>query len=253
MHPVRYPARKGTMGFFERLSNIWKGIISNWVSDVETANPEAVYESAIEERIKKHRELKKAVSGIVYLRNKLSAELEQKEKELKEVEMQIPIAVQDGEDDVALVLIQRKDELTAKIAETQVELEKVAAQAEEAKSGLITFQAEIEKLKRERDTMLAKKANAEARIKIQESLDGLSTDADIKALDNVRTNINKLQAEADVGGEIKGESLDAKLAKIKEKTSNTAAKAQLEEMKKQMAARKQAQEASAAGAVKKTM
>ncbi len=241
------------MGFFDRITNVWKGFLSLWVSDIETRNPEAVYEAAIEERIRKHRDLKKAVSGIVYLRNKLSAELEQKEKELREVQLQIPVAVEEGDDDVALVLIQKKDELTARIAEVQLELEKVAAQAEDAKSGLLAFQGEIDKLRREKEEMLAKKANAEARIQIQETLDGLSTDADIKALENVRSHIGKLQAEADVNSEIKGESLDAKLSKIKAKTANHAARAQLDEMKKQMAARKVAQQQAAAGNVKKTM
>mgnify|MGYP004147135183 CR=1 FL=1 len=74
------------MGFFDRLGNIWKGFLSLWVSNIETRNPEAVYESAIDERVKKHKELKKAVSGIVYLRNKLSKELEDKEKTLKQLE-----------------------------------------------------------------------------------------------------------------------------------------------------------------------
>ena len=241
------------MSIFERIANVWKGFISLWVSEIETKNPEAVYEAAIEERIKKHKELKKAVSGIVYLRNKLAGELEQYERELNEVQVQIPVAVEEGEDDVALVLIQRKDELTSKLATTKVELEKISGQAEEAKSGLLAFQNEIEKLRREKDEMLAKKANAEARIQIQETLNGLSVDADIKALENVRGNIDKLAAEADVGAEIKGDSLDDKLSKIKAKATNAQAKSQLDEMKKQMAARKTAQEASAAGAVKKTM
>ena len=64
------------MGFFDRLANVWKGFLSLWVSDIESRNPEAVYEAAIDERVRKHRDLKKAVSGIVYLRNKLSNELE---------------------------------------------------------------------------------------------------------------------------------------------------------------------------------
>lgn len=241
------------MSIFERIANIWKGFISLWVSEVEQKNPEAVYEAAIEERIRKHKELKKAVSGIVFLRNKLSGELEQYQRELNEVQAQIPVAVEEGEDDVALVLIQRKDELTSKIGTTQVDLEKISAQAEEAKSGLLAFQNEIEKLRREKDEMLAKKANAEARIQIQETLNGLSVDADIKALENVRGNIHKLSAEADVGAELKGESLDDKLSKIKSKATNAQAKSQLDELKKQMAARKTAQEASAAGGVKKTM
>ena len=239
------------MGFFDRLTQVWKGFLSLWVSDLENRNPEAVYEAAIEERVKKHRELKKAVSGIVYLRNKLQTELESAERESAEIALQIPVAVEEGEDEAALILIQKKDELEAKMAELTAELEKVSAQAEDAKSGLVQFQGEIEKLKREKTEMLAKKANAEARISIQETLDGLSTDADIKALENVRETIHKKAAEADVAGEIKGESLDDKLAKIKAKTANASAKAQLAELKRQSAAKKEA--AAAAAQVKKTM
>ncbi|MFT7520020.1 MAG: phage shock protein A [Kiritimatiellia bacterium] len=237
------------MGFFDRLGNIWKGFLSLWVSNIETRNPEAVYESAIDERVKKHKELKKAVSGIVYLRNKLSAELESKETSLRETMTQLPIAIEEGEDEVALVLIQNKDELTGRIEHLSNELKKVSVQAEEAKRGLISFQGEIEKLKREKESMLAKKANAQARIQIQESLDGLSTEADVKALDNVREHIDKLQAEADIGAEVQGDGLDAKLAKIKEKAASASARSQLNAMKKQMAAR----QVQAEGAVKKTI
>src|SRR5690606_25056271 len=144
-----------TMGFFDRLANIWRGFLSLWVSDIETRNPEAVYEAAIDERVRKHRDLKKAVSGIVYLRNKLSAELETKERELKEVMNQLPVAIEDGEDEVALVLIQKKDELTQAIENLSAELKKVSDQAEDAKAGLLAFQSEIEKLKREKEQMMA--------------------------------------------------------------------------------------------------
>lgn len=238
------------MGFFDRLANVWRGFLSLWISDIESRNPEAVYEAAIDERVKKHRELKKAVSGIVYLRNKLSNELESKERELKDVMNQLPVAIEDGEDEVALLLIQKKDELTASIEALSAELKKVSNQAEEAKAGLLQFQGEIEKLKREKEKMIAAKANAEARIEIQETLDGLSTDADVKALDNVREHISKLQAEADIGAEIKGDSLDQKLAKIKERAANSSARSQLEEMRRQMQARKTA---AAEGGPKKTM
>jgi phage shock protein A len=238
------------MGFFDRVSNLWNGFWSLWISGVENKNPEIVYEQAIDGRIKRHRDLKKAVGGIVYLRNKLSTELETKERELREVSAQIPIAVESGDDEVALVLLQKKNELDTSIESLKVELEKVSKQAEEAKESLVAFQAEIEKLRRERDTMLAKKATADARLQIQETLDGLSTDADIKQLENVRENINKRQAEADVGSEIKGDSLDARLKKIKEKTGDVTARSQLDELKRQMAARQGAAEGAG---VKKTM
>lgn len=237
------------MGFFSRIANLWNGFLGLWISDVEARNPEAVYESAINERIKKHKELKKAVSGIVYLRNKLQAELEDHEKEFREVNAQIPVAVEEGEDEVALLLIQKRDELTGKIEGLSAELSKVESQAEDAKAGLLSFQSEIDKLRREKEEMLAAKANAEARIEIQDSLSGLSTDADVAALDGVRESIHKLKAEADVTSEIEGSSLDSKLADIKAKTATSSARSQLEEMKRQMAARK----ASESAGVKKSI
>jgi phage shock protein A len=237
------------MGFFDRLSNLWNGFLGRWISNKETGNPEAVYEAAIDERIKRHRDLKKAVSGIVYLRNKLTAELEAQERELQDVSAQLPVAIEAGDDDVAILLLTKKNALDGTIAQLRLDLAKISTQAKDAMETLVSFQGEIEKLKRERDEMLAKRATAQARIQIQETLDGLSTDADIKALENVREHIHKMQAEADVGTEIKQDSLDARLAKVKVKTQDATAKSQLEELKKQMAARTTAAE----GTVKKTM
>ena len=137
-------------------------------------------------------------------RNKSQAELEQKEAEFREVMAQILVAIEEGEDEVALLLIKKKDELTSSIETLSADLERVEAQAEEAKAGLLEFQGQIDKLRREKDEMLAAKTNAEARIEIQESLSGLSTEADVAALDNVRDSINKLKAEADVGAELEG-------------------------------------------------
>lgn len=233
------------MGFFQRLANLWNGFFGLWVSDLESRNPEVVYESAIQERVARYQELRKAVGNIVYLRNKIADELEAKEAELREIQVQIPVAVEEGEDEAAIVLIEKKDVLTKRIQELSAELDKVSAQADDAKAGLISFQGEIEKLRREKEEMVAAKANAEARIQIQETLSGLSTEADVQALDTVRTSIKKLKAEADVGAEVEGDGLDAKLSKIKAKAKDASARQQLDEMKKQMAARKAAAEGAA--------
>jgi phage shock protein A len=238
------------MGFFQRLANLWNGFLSLWIADAEARNPEAVFEAAINERIRKHKELKKAVSGIVYLRNKLQAELEDKEKQFRQVSADIPVAIEEGEDEVALVLIQKKDELTGAIEDLSVELEKVEAQAEDAKAGLLEFQSEIDKLRREKDSAIAAKNNATARIEIQEALSGLSTEADIQALSGVREHIEKLKAEADIGAELGEGSLDSKIKKIRERSGDVNARAQLDEMKRQMAARKAAAEGAG---IKKTM
>lgn len=234
------------VGFFSRLSNLWTGFLSLWIESVEAEHPEAVYEAAIEEQTKKYHELKKAVSGIVYLRNKLEAELSKKSKELVAIDAQINTAVDAGEDEVAIVLLEKQTSLTEEVERLQNELHAAKSQAEEAKSSLISFQSEIKKLQAEKEQMLAKRANAEARLKINNALDGLSTEADMKALEGVRESINKLEAEADVSREIGTSSLDAKLKKIQQQTGNAQARAKLEALKaKRNQAASQAQVAAA--------
>ena len=227
------------MGFFSRIGNIWRGFLGLFIKGLEVKHPEAVYEAAIEAKVKQYKRLTSAVAGIVHLRNKLERELTEKTAELKEIQVQVPVAVEQGEDEAALVLIQRKDTLTLEVETIRADLEKTSQEAEEAKSSLLTFQSEIEKLKAEKETMLAKRENAKARMQIQEQLSGLSMDADIRALDNVRESIHKLDAEADVTKELEDGGLAHKLTEIRKKTASASAQAQLAEIKKQMAADKQ--------------
>ena len=238
-------------GFFSRMGNLWKGFLSLFVGNLEKDNPEAVYEAAINARKEKYKSLKKAVSGIIVQRNKLSAEMEEKTRAVADLDLQIAAAVDQEEDDVALVLLQRKEELTTRLAQVDRDLMHAKEQAEDAKSSIVAFQSEIEKLEREKDAMLAKKEHAEARIQIQETLSGLSIDADIKALDNVRDHIDKLHAEADVSTEIGDSSLNSKLDKIKAQAGTATARAQLEALKKARDSEKAG--ATEAAGVKKSM
>lgn len=226
------------MGILARIANLWRGFLSLFIEGIEVKNPEIVYNNAIEGRIKKYGQLKAAVAGIVSLRNRLRNEFDEISSELSEIGPQIEAAVSMGEDEAALVLIERKDILESSIAKKEADLEKVRTQAEESKNGLISFQAEIKKLQREKQEMIAKKETAEARIQIQDTLSGLSVEADVKALDNVRTSIEKLHAEADISSEISGSSLDARLKKVRLAAGSSQAKSKLAEMKRQMAAKR---------------
>ena len=102
------------------------------------------------------------------------------------------------------------------------------------------MQSEIKKLQAEKDNMLAKMESAKARIRIQEQLDGLSVDAEVKALDNVRGHIKNTIAEANLGSELSESTLDQKLKALRAQTGEVTARSQLDEMKAKMAAQKAA-------------
>src|SRR5258706_2963876 len=176
-------------GFFRRLSNLWKGFVSLWISDIEKEHPEIAYENAINSMIEKYTKLKKATAAIIRRREDVSERFASQTKELAQVSADLNVAVETGQDDLAVVLIQKKNAIEKEVADLKADLDAAGKDAESAKSALVQVQNEIKKLKSERDTMLAKMASAQARIRINDQLEGLSVDAEVKALDNVREHI----------------------------------------------------------------
>ena len=94
--------------FFRRLTSLFGGKFTRWLKTRESRDPEAVYEAAIADRVKRYQQLKTAAAGVIYMRTKLESELKQKVAELTEVQEQAGQAVDINEDQCALILIRRK-------------------------------------------------------------------------------------------------------------------------------------------------
>jgi len=229
------------IGLFQRLGNLWRGFLSIWISDIEKEHPEIAYENAINSMVEKYAKLKSATAAIIRRREDIDERLKKSTKDLAQTELELNTAVETNQDDLAVVLIQRKNALTADLAELQGDLGTASKDADAAKQSLLNVQGEIRKLKAERDVMLARMQSAQARLRIQGQLDGLSVDADVKALDNVREHIKNTIAEANLGQELSGSSLDARLAALKTQAGDVQAKQQLAELKAKKAAQQAAQ------------
>ncbi len=221
---------------FKRLANLWKGFLSLWISDIEKEHPEIAYENAINSMVVKYSKLKTATAGIIRRREELDERYKRATTELAQTEAELDTAVTTNQDDLAVILIQKKNQLAAEVAELKAEMEQARSDADSAKNSLLGVQSEIRKLQSERDSMLAKMQSAQARIKVQEQLDGLSVDAEVKALDNVRQHIKTTIAEANLGRELSESSLDSRLAALRNQTGEVQAKQQLAELKAKKAA-----------------
>lgn len=229
------------MGFFSRMGNLWKGFLSLWIADIEKDHPEIAYENAINSMVEKYTKLKTATAAIIRRREELEERFKKAARELDQTEAELVTALETNQDDLALILIQKKNQLSQDVNEYKADLETAQSDADSAKSSLIGVQSEIRKLKAERETMLAKMHSAQARIKIQEQLDGLSVDDEVKALDNVRAHIKNTIAEANLGKELTESSLDSRLEKLRSQVGDVQAKKQLEEMKAKRAAQQASQ------------
>jgi phage shock protein A len=218
-------------GFFGRISNLWRGFMSIWISDVEKANPEIAYENAINGMIEKYSGLKRATAAIIRRREELEQRHGHQARELAQVSLDLNVAVETNQDDLALVLIQKKNQLEAEVKDLDQDMNAAMKDADAAKASLLQVQGEIKKLKAEKDAMLAKLQSAQARIRIQDQLEGLSVENEVKALDNVREHIRTTVAQANLEKELGESSLDQRLAALRLQTGDVTARQQLEQLK----------------------
>jgi phage shock protein A len=228
-------------GFFGRLSNMWKGFLSIWISDVEKRHPEIAYENAINSMIEKYTTLKKATASIIRRREEISTRLTDKNRELAQIENDLNVALETSQQDLGMILIQKQKALQDEVASLKLEADQANQDSDSAKASLFQVQGEIKKLKAEKDSQLAKMASAEARLRIQEQLEGLSVDNEVKALDGVREHIKNTIAQANLNKELGENDLDGRLKKLRVQSGDVTAKSEWERLQAARAAAKAGQ------------
>ncbi len=221
---------------FARMRSLFRGLFGSWVRDREHQAPEVVYEQAIAERVRQYRELKDAVAGILYMRNKLESEIVDRRAEIARLHDDVRRAVRRDEEETSLSLIAHKQALFEDLERAERELDQVRVQAEEAKINLGRFREEIRSLVREKGRMLATLANARARRRLQSAIEGLSVDAEMDALENVREHISRAVMHGQVNQELgeDGDAFRVKLRGFRDEARQEAARAELESLKQEL-------------------
>jgi phage shock protein A len=220
------------ISFFARLGNLFKGFLSLFISGIEQEHPDIAYQNAIDSMIEKYEQLKNATAAIIRRRQDIEARLETTQNDYAKTSSDLDAAVATGQDDLSLLLIPKKDELEKSLTDLKAELGQASKDASNAKNSLLEVKSEIEKLKAEKDRMLAQMASAQARVKIQNQLEGLSVDAEVKALDNVREHIKNTVAKANLGDELKESDLDTRIANLRKAGETQTSQTKLDALKK---------------------
>jgi phage shock protein A len=229
------------VGFFGRMANLWRGFLSIWISDVEKKHPEIAYENAINSMVAKYSQLKQATAAIIRRREDLSNRLQLKQRDLVQVDADLGTALDTNQQDLGIILLQKQKQLTDEIEALKADLDASIADADEAKAALVQVQGEIRKLKAEKDAMLARMASAQARIKIQEQLEGLSVDNEVKALENVREHIKNTIAQANLNKELAESDVEQRLKQLRAQTGDATARSEWDKLRQARAAQGAAQ------------
>ena len=143
-------------------------------------------------------------------------------------------AVRRSDDELSLALIEHKDGLLSDLERAEKELDQVRGEVETAKTNLVQFRSEIKKLEREKLQVIATLANARARRRFQEALEGLSLDGEMRALEQVREYIGRVRVESHLEREFDDDGLDRRIREIREEARSDAARRELAELKRRL-------------------
>ena len=224
--------RRGSLG---RIRNLFAGWLSLWVRDRERENPRAVYEQAIHGRLARYARVEgsrrrhplpaqQAGGRDPRATHRDVAALRRRER-----------AVRRGDESLAVAVVTHRHELVGELERAEQELEGLRSEADAAKENLLHFREEIRGLEREKGRALAVWAGARMRRQVRSAIEGLSVDADVRALEGVREHVAKIATEAHLDGELAaGGNLRVRLAEIRGEARHEAARREVEEMKRRL-------------------
>ncbi len=125
-----------------RVWNLIKGFFGLFVSKVEQEHPEIVYQNSIDSLTEKAVRFRQAAAAIIRRRDEIEDKYDNKTREAKENEAQLSVAIQNGDEEIGTLLVEKKDILDVEVAELQRDMEQARNDANDVKTALLKIQAE---------------------------------------------------------------------------------------------------------------
>lgn len=223
------------MGIFDRIRQSVNRSAEGVVRGLEERNPEAVYEAAIDGRVADAAELKSRAAALVVQRNRESERIAELEREEVQLAEGLRGALDEDDDETALVLQVRREEVAAELATRRELVAELSTKVQEIQAGLATARDGTDALRKEKDVALAQRAVADASLQIQEAVSGVGADPTSRALASVREAVGVLESKAHRGWlDEEGNSVRGRAEALGRKAAEESAQAQLAALKRQL-------------------
>ena len=231
------------MGVASRFWNFVKGLFWQGQKSLEQANPEAVYEMAIQKMKKNYQEMQTAVGRLAAERNRLRDLVKNKTGLLADIDLDVNAALIEAEAgnpeaaELGEELIAEKEALEGEIASIKTELAASEQLVADYKGKLRRIEVGTKNLENKKDAMIAKLHSAKARKAFNDMVSGMSTSAEEAAVGDIDKYINGISAQADLTDEMSGATAEEKRRKLREKASTRKSASKFQQM---LAARQKA-------------
>ena len=141
-----------------------------------------------------------------------------------------------SDEEQGIKLIEKRHELDTRQTRIQAQHEELTNRIKAAQASMAECHASIEKLRRERTEFLARKAHAEAQLRIQElSRTSSPSHTDTAAVERVREAVEELESVASIEPHLEGDgSEEISLKVLREEHANETATTEFRELQQRM-------------------
>jgi phage shock protein A len=206
------------MGIFARLADLMKSNINDLISKAE--DPEKMLNQVIVDMANQLIEAKKGVAEAIAMEKKLAKQAEAEAAKAAEWERRAMMAVRAGDDALAKEALARKKEHDSHATTMKEQWAKQKKQVDQIKLALRVLNNKIEEAKRKKQILIARKKQAEARKKIQETMAGIQNASAFETFERMEEKILQMEGEADAAGELaeeySGDTLAHKFATLEQ-------------------------------------
>jgi len=234
------------MGFFSRLATFFR-IRANAALD-KAEDPGQVMDYSYSKQLEQLQQIRRSVADVVTNEKRLEMQQSQLIEKINRLDQQAMQALQANREDLARMALQRKETLLVQINSYEQQLAQLKAQEEKLINMERTISARVEAFRTQKEMVKAQYGAAQAQVKINESITGISQEmtemnlAMQRAQDKVlsmQSRANAMEALIEQGtlgeqgmlGPGSGDTLDRELQKI---STEQNVEAQLQAMKQQL-------------------
>ncbi len=188
------------MGIFARLADLLKSNLNDLISKAE--DPEKMLNQDIVDMANQLIEAKKGVAEAIAMEKKLAKQAEAEAAKATEWERRAMMAVRAGDDVLAKEALTRKKEHEGHAGAMKEQWAKQKKDVDQIKLILRVLNNKIEEAKRKKQVLIARKKQAEARKKIQETMAGMQNASAFETFERMEDKILQMEGEADAAGEL---------------------------------------------------
>lgn len=203
------------MGVFDRISNILRAKANNAIDNME--NPIELLDQKIRDMEESLNNAKLSSAQILGNVHEIQKKMENAEKESKDFDEKVKLAMGKGNEELAKKALQKKLEADKNYSSLKNSYEDARSKAEAIKTKLRDLEEEIEQTRRYRDEAAARYNNAEASGKVNEILANVDTKNNRINMDDIERKIQKKESYAEGLGELRNDtSLEDEFKKLEE-------------------------------------